>query len=173
MIPTIYQIGITVSYDMGWQKRATGKVYDSLSGHGYFIGCNTDLVVRMGVKKKYCSISSDSGDDGALILPKKCNINHTGSSEAMEAALVLDLIAEIFDAFDGHLFIDGIIINDNSTMRFHCKNLSNGGKLSENIPQPSFLADPQHRVKVIMKLFLPSLQLQKIQNGVKRLTVFD
>ena len=42
---------IAVSYDMGWQKRAGGRVYDSLSGHGYFIGCRTGKVVAMGVKK--------------------------------------------------------------------------------------------------------------------------
>ena len=44
-------VPIAVSYDMGWQKRAGGRVYDSLSGHGYFIGCRTGKVVAMGVKK--------------------------------------------------------------------------------------------------------------------------
>ena len=37
----IQQIGIAVSYDMGWNKRSTSKVYDSLSGHGFIIGCLT------------------------------------------------------------------------------------------------------------------------------------
>jgi hypothetical protein len=29
---------IDVAFDMGWQKRAGGRVYDSLSGHGFLIG---------------------------------------------------------------------------------------------------------------------------------------
>ena len=36
----ILTIGITVSYDMGWQKRSTGRIYDSLSRHGFMIGCS-------------------------------------------------------------------------------------------------------------------------------------
>ena len=34
-------IKISNSYDMGWQKRAGGRMYDSLSGHGFFVGCRT------------------------------------------------------------------------------------------------------------------------------------
>ena len=29
---------LDVAYDMGWQKRSGGCVYDSLSGHGFIIG---------------------------------------------------------------------------------------------------------------------------------------
>ena len=45
-------ISISVSYDMGWQKRPTGRIYDSLSGHGFFIGCLTGNVIMMGIMKK-------------------------------------------------------------------------------------------------------------------------
>ena len=34
----ITHLRITTSYDMGWQRRSTGRVYDSLSGHGYMVG---------------------------------------------------------------------------------------------------------------------------------------
>ena len=30
---------ISVSFDMGWQRKGTGHNYDSNSGHAYFIGC--------------------------------------------------------------------------------------------------------------------------------------
>ena len=33
----------------------------------------------------------------------------------------------------------------------HCANKRNGGKLKNNVPQPQFLADPSHRVKVMSK----------------------
>jgi hypothetical protein len=45
-------IPLTISYDMGWQRRACGRVYDSLSGHGFFVGCLTGKVIRVGVLQK-------------------------------------------------------------------------------------------------------------------------
>ena len=34
---SIASITLDVAYEMGWQKQAGGRVYDSLSGHGFFI----------------------------------------------------------------------------------------------------------------------------------------
>ena len=48
----VKRIGIAVSYDMGWNKRSTGKVYDSLSGHGFIIRCLTKKVIGFGFRKK-------------------------------------------------------------------------------------------------------------------------
>ena len=48
----IRTIGISVSFDMGWQKRSTGRLYDSISGHGYRIGCRTKNIIAMGLKKR-------------------------------------------------------------------------------------------------------------------------
>ena len=31
-------VGITVSYDMAWQKRSSGQKYDSPSGHAFIVG---------------------------------------------------------------------------------------------------------------------------------------
>ena len=45
-------IKLSISYDMGWQKRSGGRVYDSLSGHGFFIGCRSNKVIDFGVLKK-------------------------------------------------------------------------------------------------------------------------
>ena len=50
----IAKIGLTVSYDMGWNKRSTCKVYDSLSGHDFLIDYRTGNVTSMGVKKGIC-----------------------------------------------------------------------------------------------------------------------
>ena len=32
-----FAIPVEVSFDMGWQKRSSGRVYDSLSGHGFLL----------------------------------------------------------------------------------------------------------------------------------------
>ena len=51
-------IPLAVSYDMGWQKRAGGRVYDSLSGHGFLIGCRSGKVIKFGVLKKMLHMSN-------------------------------------------------------------------------------------------------------------------
>jgi hypothetical protein len=43
-----------VSYDTGWNKRADGRVYDRLSGHGFLVGCRSGKVVEFCVLKKKC-----------------------------------------------------------------------------------------------------------------------
>ena len=47
-------IRIIVRYDIVWQKRCTGCIYDPLSGNGYMIGCLIGKVVSYGVRKKTC-----------------------------------------------------------------------------------------------------------------------
>ena len=66
------------------------------------------------------------------------------------------------DAFYNCFFIIAVIVSDNgSTMQAVLKHQSKGargqvlnsskGKLDEEIPEPYFLADPSHRVKVVDK----------------------
>ena len=38
-------LGLTLSYDMGWSKRSSGNTYNSLSGHGFLIGCFSKKIV--------------------------------------------------------------------------------------------------------------------------------
>ena len=51
----IKKVALIVSYDMGWQKQSTGKLYDSLSGHGFIFGCKTGNIIGFRVKSKACS----------------------------------------------------------------------------------------------------------------------
>ena len=80
----------------------------------------------------------------------------------MEASAILKMVK---DAFYNCFFIIYIIVSDDdSTMRAVLKHPSKGsrgqflksskGKLHEDIPEPSFLADPSHRVKVVAKNLL-------------------
>ena len=71
----IRKVPLIVSYDMGWQKRSTGKLYDSLSGHGFIFGCKTGNIIGFRVKSKACSTCSQAN---SLNLPPEdhqCNIN--------------------------------------------------------------------------------------------------
>ena len=77
----------------------------------------------------------------------------------MEASAILKMLE---DAFYNRFFtIDIIVRDDESTMRAVIKHPSIGirgqvlktykGTLDEEIPDPSFLADTSHRVKVVAK----------------------
>ena len=50
------KFGLTVSYDMGWQRRSSGNNYASLSGHGFLVGAHTRRVIACVVFSKKCSV---------------------------------------------------------------------------------------------------------------------
>ena len=52
------KIGLTVSYDMGWNKRSSGHIYNSLSGHAFIIGAHTRRIIDCVVFSKKCDIYS-------------------------------------------------------------------------------------------------------------------
>ena len=113
----IKELGIIVSYDMGWNGRSTGRVYDSLSGHGYLIGCLSGCVISYGVKSKKCSKCTRAKQRGVEVGEHYCTVNHTGSSGAMEASLALDLITELFDKWESRIYVQKLVSGDDSTMR--------------------------------------------------------
>ena len=47
---------VAVSFDMGWQKRSSGRTYDSVSGHGMVIGGKTCKIIDGIVLSKRCSV---------------------------------------------------------------------------------------------------------------------
>ena len=56
-ITEIKNVGLTVSFDMTWQKRGSGNRYDSISGHGIMIGGITKKVLGIivyGMKYDKC-----------------------------------------------------------------------------------------------------------------------
>ena len=145
------QCKLTASFDVGWQKRSTGRVYDSLSGHGYMIGCSGGRVISMGVLCKKCSVCITANRKGIEPSTHSCTINHEGSSGGMEARLCVQLVEKMSSKFGGMVVLGALVTDDDSTIRSRCRNHSEGGKLSGEIPTPKFLADPGHRIKVMGK----------------------
>ena len=80
----------------------------------------------------------------------------------MEAADILKMVEDAY--YNRFFIIDVIVSNDDSTMRDLLKHpiigvqgqvlKSSKGKLREDIPDPSFLAYPSHRVKFVAKQIL-------------------
>ena len=90
-------------------------------------------------------------------------MNFRGSSKSMEVSAILKVVE---DALYNCLFIIDVIVSDNgSTMRAVLKHPSKGDRvqvinsskvnLHEDIPEPSVLADPSHRVKVVANAYSP------------------
>ena len=48
------RIGLVVSYDMGWQKRASGNSYSSKSGHAFVVGMQTRRIIDCVVFSTNC-----------------------------------------------------------------------------------------------------------------------
>ena len=77
---------ITVILDGGWSKRAHKHSYNAKSGVGVIIGLETQKILFMGVRNKYCSICSHT-DDPPLHSGYK---NWDGSSSAMESSIIAE-----------------------------------------------------------------------------------
>jgi hypothetical protein len=116
------------------------------------------------------------GDVGAAI-HEDCPKNHFGSSGSMEPQACLDLVVELYDRF--HCGLALLCCDDDSSVRSLCKwsnadylinnntdvlprvPITKGankgklqqridkGKLPANVPEPKFVADPNHRRKLL------------------------
>ena len=160
---------LTCSYDMGWQKRAGGRIYDSISGHGFMIGCFTRKVVGWGVMRKKCKICEVMTQKYDDIHPHECLINYEGSSGAMESKLAVRMIHDTWNKSGKKVTIGTIVADDDSTLKANTKNKNNRGLLDDDIETPKFLADPSHRIKCIIRSVYKLVKKTKIQIQLKQL----
>ena len=94
------------------------------------------------------------------IPPNKCNVNHTGSSGSMECVLTLTLTETMYKETQQKACIGEIDIDDDTTMRSNIKHTGDKAKLPSEIPEPRFLADPIHRIKVMLrKIFAKAVKI--------------
>ena len=78
--------------------------------------------------KKNCSMCGQLNVEG-IQKPRECNSNYVRLSGLMEATLARKLVKDLLLKYEGRIFIEKIISDDDSTMRLHCTNVVNGGKL--------------------------------------------
>lgn len=155
---------ISVSMDMGWQKRSSGRRYDSNSGHAFLIGKSTRKAVAMCLKSKYCKKCSAAARKNTPAKKHCCQKNHFGSSGSMESSSLLEMTESLY--YNKYCCLSFVITDDDSSMKANCK-WSNedwakhmglpvptkddrtSGLLRYPIPPPDFLADPAHRKKTL------------------------
>ncbi|XP_052212333.1 uncharacterized protein LOC127831382 isoform X2 [Dreissena polymorpha] len=104
---------IDVSVDAGWQKRGSGRAYDSLSGHCSMVSTKTGKVLAYAVRSKTCRVCSQhkkKGNDPCKL--HDCRKNWSGSAKAMEPDMVTEMIIET--AKKG-VKVTGIVGDDDTT----------------------------------------------------------
>ena len=119
-----------------------------MSGHGFMIGCQTVNIIGFRVKSKVCYKCSMANSLNVAVEEHGCKINWEGVSGGMEAGVNLELCIALHDESKHRIFVEYIILDDDSTMRAHLTH-DGKGKLLPHTPVLSFLADPSHRTKVI------------------------
>ena len=161
-------IGLTCGYDMGWSKRSSGNRYDSTSGHAFLTGCHSKKILAAQVTSKRCSVcSAAKAKDEELPPDHDCPRNFKGSSKAMEAEGALALVTGLFeDHQDSNVFVEALVMDDDASTRAILSHPTNNSKdrLSLHIPQPTFLADPSHRTKVVVKAIFILAHMPKSQS---------
>ena len=186
--------GLTVSYDMGWNKRSTGTRYDSISGQGVMIGAKTRKVIGFKTISKKCG-KCDRLRRSLSIAPNEavpqhddCVKNYDDSSKSMECQALLMMGKE---APTRGFHIETVIADDDTTMkkimRWNYKKMIETGEMKKedhpvnkdgkkkasgdlpsHIPQPSFLADFNHRVKSVGNAIYELAKMAKSKSMVTK-----
>jgi hypothetical protein len=157
--------GLSVSSDARWDKRGSGRRYDSLSGCSVMLGNRTKLVIAVEAMSQVCSKCRQGQQHEDSLCPK----NYDGSSKGMEAEGAARIARRLFENYE--VFIEEYVSDDDSSCRkiltHSFWDLIFAGRLTEALwprsksgrkkpntgllpvehPNIVFLADKGHRVR--------------------------
>jgi hypothetical protein len=170
---------LEASYDMAWQQKGSGHQYNSQSGHGTLFGRFSRKVIGLVIKSKRCCYCNTftKKNPGLAVPLHDCWKNHEGSSGSMESIGAVEVLTEAFERYK--VVIRKLCCDDDSSIRADCqwsntdylknnntnvlpmvpKTLGKNkgdlqprpdkGKLPGHVPEPMFVADPNHRRKLL------------------------
>jgi hypothetical protein len=176
-LPSSKRPMIDASFDMAWQQKGSGHQYNSQSGHGTLMGRLTRKVIGLSIKSKICNACNQHAKKHPdLPTPDHmCWKNHEGTSGSMESAACLELVIEC--SRQNNATVRWLCCDDDSSIRADCqwsnadymknnnttvvpmvakskgcnkgdlKPRPDNGKLPGDVPEPMFVADPNHRRK--------------------------
>ena len=120
------KVKLTVTYDMGWQKRSSDRRYDSSSGHAFIIGVRIKGIVGMVLYSKACLKCNAAENIVEKSEEHEGPKNSEGISKIMEGSAIMNMVE---DAFYNLFFIIDVIVSDNgSTMQARLKHPSKGAQ---------------------------------------------
>ena len=100
---------------MGWQKRSSGRRYDSSSVDEFIVDGRKKGIIRMVLYSKACRKCDSAEKKGEETEEHECPNNFEGSSKSMEASAILKMVEDAY--YNRFFIIDVIVSDDNSTMR--------------------------------------------------------
>ncbi|XP_071141460.1 uncharacterized protein [Mytilus edulis] len=86
---------LVVAVDAGWQKRGSGRAYDSKSGHCSMVGPETGKILNYSVRSKDCRVCSRAESRNESPREHACYRNWEGSSKGMEADMVIEMVKDV------------------------------------------------------------------------------
>ncbi|XP_024890355.1 uncharacterized protein LOC112466488, partial [Temnothorax curvispinosus] len=104
-------VKLKAAYDAGWQKKGSGRSYNSLTAHGIGIGSKNKLVIGYATRNKRCIFC----EKGHPPEDHDCRLNHTGSSKSMEASMAVEIFAKNPMLKEEGVVIGTIISDDDSS----------------------------------------------------------
>ncbi|XP_062603897.1 uncharacterized protein LOC134265692 isoform X2 [Saccostrea cucullata] len=108
-------VDIGVSSDGGWQKRGTGRNYNSLSGHVTVMGKNTKKCLSYGIACKTCRKCRNrksSSRKNSSKTTHRCRRNWSGSAKGMEPFLTVQCLKSLKEKGLG---VKTLIMDDDTT----------------------------------------------------------
>lgn len=179
---------IHASADMAWQKKGSGHLCNSKSGHAMFVGTVCRKPISWIVLSKECNKCYY----GKAHPPSECPKNFTGSSKAMEPEGILRMFTKMHKS--NNVTISRIVTDDDSSIKAKMKwsnedhynhhgeyptvTSATTGKVSRRpekgnleypIPEPAFVADPNHRKKTLKKyLYLMLKKKKEDRHGITK-----
>ena len=106
---------LTVAIDAGWQKRASGRAYNSISGHVFAVGARTKLVLNRIVYGQRCRQCDTAEALGAKAAEHRCPKNYEGSSKGMEPTGAAFLVQSLYE--HSKCYVSTVVTDDDSSIR--------------------------------------------------------
>lgn len=103
-----------VSFDGAWQKRGTGRGYNSLTGHASLFGEKTKKILSFSSRSKRCRICSSAKARGVPPRKHNCRCNWQGSAKAMEPSMACEMLTTVQG--DGAKVGTFVMDNDSTTI---------------------------------------------------------
>ena len=161
--------------DMGWQQKGSGRKRNSKSGHAFVVGMKSRKIIAKSLCSKACGFCKSwyTRHPADEIPPQhECFINHDGSSGSMEPKAVLEMYEWLYNQ---HVIVKRFVADDDSSIKAKLKWSNADHKLNHNtttapkiinskgnlvirpdhgrvprhMPEPGFVADPNHRRKTL------------------------
>jgi len=161
---------------MGWSQKGSGRTFNSNSGHALYIANLTRKTIAKHVCCKSCKKCKTwyrHRESDEEVPEHECVKNYDGSSGSMEPEAMLEMFKSLYDKYQ--TIVSTIVTDDDSSIKAklkwsnedHCNNnhttdvpkITNRagnviprpdkGGIPGYMPEPGFLADPNHRQKTL------------------------